>query len=77
MVRTTYQTCRYSLKSKSVADLVTNGSMCALKSVKFEVDFIFHYDPSEWKDVPEYTTAKNYIDNLKVVNDVAERFANI
>lgn len=61
------------LPMKNLADLVTSSSLCALKSFKFNIDFIFCNDPSAWNNIQEYLEIKKYIDSLKVVNDVAER----
>ena len=61
------------MEEKELHELVTSSSTCALRSLCFDIDFIFSTDPDTWKDNMSYHKAKTSIDSLKVVNDAAER----
>lgn len=61
------------LQKKTLSDLIGCQSMSVIKSLKLNVDFMYNLEPDKWCNSKEYKIAKSVVDNIKVVNDVAER----
>ena len=63
------------LEKKSLHDLITPASTIALRSlhVDIEFEFLFESDPATWNESVKFIEAKTIVNNLKVVNDAAER----
>lgn len=61
------------LEKKWLEELVDSSSVPALRSLGFNIDFIFNREVTDWNSCPEYEEAINIIKSLKVVNDAAER----
>lgn len=58
---------------KELFELVGPSSMTVLKSFTINIDFMFHTNANQWKDLQDYKTAKEIFDSFKVVTDTAER----
>jgi hypothetical protein len=61
------------LSSKNLWDLVDESSICALKALKIDTEFILKTHPATWTNSAAFHHQKTVISSLKVVNDVAER----
>ncbi|KAG0714733.1 hypothetical protein GWK47_013588 [Chionoecetes opilio] len=57
---------------KTLADFVTSNSTKLLDNFGVSQKFL-HQDPEKWKDLPEFAEASKTFQNIKVVNDFAER----
>ena len=61
------------LETKWLEELIGTSSHPALRSLGFDLNFIFAKDSGEWNMWSEYKKATKIINSLKVVNDAAER----
>ncbi|KAG0724576.1 hypothetical protein GWK47_040337 [Chionoecetes opilio] len=57
---------------KTLADFVTSNSTKLLDNFGVSQKFL-QQDPEKWKDLPEFAKASKTFQNIKVVNDFAER----
>lgn len=62
-----------SLNKKQLSDLVGFQSMNALKSLNFDMNFLYNLEPEKWCESKEYQLAKLFVMRIQVVNDPAER----
>jgi hypothetical protein len=60
-------------QSVTLSQLVDGTSIAAMKLLKLDTDFLINTNPRYWAELEKFTNMKRTIDNLKVVNDVAER----
>jgi hypothetical protein len=58
---------------RTLWDLVDNSSICALRQLKVDTEFILKTDPDEWDDSENYALYRQSMLSLKVINDGAER----
>jgi hypothetical protein len=56
-----------------LCDLVDASSICALRLLVGDTDFILKMDPSLWADDHKYEILQKSVQSLSAVNDVAER----
>jgi hypothetical protein len=61
------------LRGKKLWQLVDKTSICALRALKINTDFILKTDPELWEDSAVYLEDQNRVRSLKVINDLAER----
>lgn len=61
------------LHTKKVSDLIQCQSMNAINRLQLNISFMHDLAPEKWNDSAEYNAAKSFVDNIAVVNDVAER----
>lgn len=61
------------LDKKTLPDLVGCQSLSTVKSLKLNLNFMNDLEPEKWCDSKDYKTAKSIVDDIKVVNDAAER----
>jgi hypothetical protein len=61
-----------SIAGKTLADFVTCSSCRFFETLSIPTEFLT-VDPSEWESRDDYTTAREFVRSLKVVNDLAER----
>lgn len=61
------------LHKKKLSDLIGCQSMNAINNLRLNLGFMYNLDTEKWADSKEYKIAKSYVDNIAVVNDVAER----
>ena len=66
-----------NLENQNLHELVNSASICALRSLKINIDFVLNNEPETWKNLPNYQKAKTIVDCLKVVNDSAERSVSL
>lgn len=73
VIRATSLTNCTNLERKTLADLIGVQSMHALKALNLKIDFMFQLHPKSWHNSKECHEAKEIVDQIKVVNDAAER----
>jgi hypothetical protein len=58
---------------RTLQDLLDCSSICALRQLGVDTEFLLNTDPVEWKGADEYENCRQRLLTLKVVNDGAER----
>lgn len=71
--RATRLTNTINLQNKTLSDLIGVQSTPALRNLNVNIEFVFLLEPEEWAASDDYKKAKSVVDDMKVVNDVAER----
>jgi hypothetical protein len=62
-----------NVHSKTLSQLVDGTSIAAMKLLKLDTDFLINTNPRYWAESEKFKDMKRTLDNLKVINDVAER----
>lgn len=58
---------------KHLHEFVNETTLPALRLLDTAIDDIIKHDPSEWEELAAYQKMKRVVENLGVINDVAER----
>jgi hypothetical protein len=61
------------LEKRTICSFVGAASICGLRTLGINTEFILNSDPATWNNSPEYEANESIIMALKVVNDCAER----
>ncbi|XP_050530606.1 uncharacterized protein LOC126899603 [Daktulosphaira vitifoliae] len=62
----------YDFKNKNIDDFISTESKKLFERYDIETDFL-NINPLSWKDNSQYIRGKIIVNNLKVINDLAER----
>lgn len=65
-------TCK-TADNKRLHNFVGPQSLSLLRNLPIEIKFIYDYNPAQWKNLDQYKFARETVNSINVVNDLAER----